>query len=107
MPEVEQAVWKLCPGQISDVIETPSGLYIAKLEEVQPGKVLPFSDPGVQQKIQLTLQKQQFDALRHKAQEKLIRDAIIRFHPDEEGMLRTAVEMAVQKYRYWRTADAK
>jgi parvulin-like peptidyl-prolyl isomerase len=107
LPEVEQAAWSLKPGRVSDVIETPNGFYLVKLEEVQPGKVLPFTDPAVQQRIENILRKQQFDALRKKAQEKLIRDAIIRYHPDEEGMLRTAVEMAVQKYKYWRTADAK
>jgi parvulin-like peptidyl-prolyl isomerase len=107
LPEVERAVWSLKPGQVSDVIETPDGFYLARLEAFQPGKTLPFSDPAVQQRIENILRKRQFDALRLKAQQKLIRDAIIRYHPDEEGMLRTAVEMAAQKYKYWRTADAK
>jgi parvulin-like peptidyl-prolyl isomerase len=107
LPEVEKAVWSLKPGQITDVIETPNGFFLARLEEIQAGKTLPFSDPAVQQRIENMLRKQQFDALRLKAQQKLIRDAIIRYHPDEEGMLRNAVEMAAQKYKYWRTADAK
>ena len=104
VPEVEQAAWKLEPGKVSDVIETPNGFYLVKLEEMQAGKVLPFSDPAVQTRIEMILRKQQFDALRLKAQQKLIRDAIIRYHPDQEGMLRTAVEMAAQKYRYWRSS---
>ena len=104
VPEVEAAAWKLEPGKISEVIETPNGFYIVKLEESQGGKVLPFSDPAVQTRIEMVLRKQQFDALRLKAQQKLIRDAIIRYHPDQEGMLRTAVEMAAQKYRYWRSS---
>jgi parvulin-like peptidyl-prolyl isomerase len=107
LPEVEKSVWSLKPGQVTDVIETPNGFYLAKLEELQAGKTLPFSDPSVQQRIENELRRQQFTALRTKAQQKLIRDAIIRYHPDEEGMLRTAVEMAAQKYKYWRTADAK
>ena len=106
VPEVEQAVWNLRPGQVTDVIETPNGFYLAKVEELQQGKVFSFTEPAVQLKIQLTLQKQQFDSLRHKAQRKLINDAIIRYNPDndERKMLHTAVEMAVQKYNYWRTA---
>jgi parvulin-like peptidyl-prolyl isomerase len=104
VPEVEQAVWKLMPGEISGVIETADAFYLAKLEELQAARVLPFSDRAVQQKIENILRKQQFDALRFKSQQKLIRDAIIRYHPDEQTMLRTAVEMAVQKYNYWRAS---
>jgi parvulin-like peptidyl-prolyl isomerase len=104
VPEVEQAVWNLQPGKITDIIETPDGFYIAWLDEVEAGGTLPFTNPVVQRRIEQTLSKRQFEALRQRAQQRLIRDAIIRFHPDEEGMLRTAVEMAVQKYRYWRTA---
>ena len=107
LPDIERAAWALKPGEVSDVIETPGGLCLVKLEELQAGKTLQFSDPAVQQRIENELRRQQFTALRSKAQQKLIRDAIIRYHPDEEGMLRTAVEMAAQKYKYWRTADAK
>ena len=74
-------------------------------EEIARAFLVP--EPTVQQRIENELRRQQFTALRMKAQQKLIRDAIIRYHPDEEGMLRTAVEMAAQKYKYWRTADAK
>ena len=104
IPEVEEAAWKLKPGQISDIIETPDAFFIVKLEEQEGGKVLPFRDRDVQAKIEATLRKRQFDALRQRVQQQLIQDAIIRYHPDEPGMLQTAVEMAVQKYRYWRTA---
>jgi len=107
LPDIERAAWALKPGEVSDVIDTPGGLCLVKLEELQAGKTLQFSDPAVQQRIENELRRQQFTALRSKAQQKLIRDAIIRYHPDEEGMLRTAVEMAAQKYKYWRTADAK
>ena len=101
--EVEDAVWKLQPGQITDVIETPDAFYIAKLDALQPGGVLPFNETDVQRRIEKTLRDRQFAALRSKVQEQLISDAIIRYHPK---MIEIAVEMAMQKYRYWRATAA-
>jgi parvulin-like peptidyl-prolyl isomerase len=97
--EVEDAVWKLEPGQITDVIETPAAFYIAKLEARQPGGTKSFNEPDVQAQIVATLRQQQFSALQRKVQEQLRSDAIIRYHP---RMMDIAVEMAMQKYRYWR-----
>ena len=97
--EVEDAVWNLQPGQVTDVIETPDAFYIAKLEAKQPGGVRPFNDPDVQKHIEATLRKQQFTALQQKVHQQLRADAIIRYHP---RMIELAVEMAMQKYRYWR-----
>ena len=103
--EVEDAVWKLQPGQVTDVIETQDAFFIAKLEALQPGGVLPFNETDVQRRIEKTLRDRQFAALRSKVQEQLINDAIIRYHPK---MIEIAVEMAMQKYRYWRaTAEAR
>ena len=104
IPEVEEAAWKLKPGQIGDIIETPDAFYLVKLEELEGGKVRQFGDRKVQAEIEATLRERQFRALRQRVQQQLIQDAIIRYHPDEPGMLQTAVEMAAQKYRYWRTA---
>jgi len=58
----------------------------------------------VQRQIESTLRKRQFEALRSKVQQSLINDAIIRYHPK---MIELAVEMAMQKYRYWRQAKAE
>ena len=103
--EVEDAVWKLQPGQVTDIVETPDAFYIAKLETLQPGGVLPFNETDVQRRIEKTLRDRQFAALRAKVQETLINDAIIRYHPK---MIEIAVEMAMQKYRYWRaSAEAR
>jgi parvulin-like peptidyl-prolyl isomerase len=101
--EVEDAVWKLDPGQVTDVIETPDAFYIAKLEAKQPGGTKSFNDPDVQGQIVATLRKQQFAALQQKVQEQLRADAIVRYHPK---MMDIAVEMAMQKYRYWREQAA-
>ena len=102
--EVEDAVWNLEPGQVTDVIETPDAFYIAKLDEKQAGGVLPFDEQDVQRRIEATLRKRQFDTLQARVQEQLMRDAIIRYHP---RMIDLAVEMAMQKYRYWRQQAAR
>jgi parvulin-like peptidyl-prolyl isomerase len=101
--EVEDAAWKLQPEQVSDVIETPDAFYIVKLEAKQPGGVRPFNEPDVQKQIEGTLRKQQFTALQQKVHQQLLADAIIRYHP---RMIELAVEMAMQKYRYWRESAA-
>jgi parvulin-like peptidyl-prolyl isomerase len=102
--EVEDAAWKLQPGQITDVIETPDSFYIAKLDAKEPGHVRPFNEPDVQKEIELELKKRQFEALRSKRHQALIADSVIRYHPK---MVELAVEMAMQKYHYWRQANAK
>ena len=101
--EVEDVVWKLQPGQVSDVIETDDAFYIAMLEARQPGGVRPFNEPDVQKRIEDTLRKQQFTALQQKVHQQLMADAIIRYHPK---MIELAVEMAMQKYRFWRESAA-
>jgi len=97
--EVEDAVWNIQPGEVTDVIETPDAFYIAKLEAKQPGGVRPFDEYKVQEEIQAMLNRQQFRALQLKVQQQLKAEAIIRYHP---RMIDLAVEMAMQKYRYWR-----
>jgi parvulin-like peptidyl-prolyl isomerase len=101
--EVEDAVWNLSPGQVTDVIETPDAFFIAKLEEKQPGGVRPFEDPDVQREIEAVLKSRQFGELQESVRQSLMRDAIIRYHP---RMIELAVGMAMQKYRYWREAAA-
>jgi parvulin-like peptidyl-prolyl isomerase len=102
--EVEDAAWKLQPGQISDPVETPDAFFIARLEEKHPGGVRPFEEPDVQRRIEAALRKRQFDELQQGVQQALMRDAIIRYHP---RMIELAVGMAMQKYRYWREAAAR
>ncbi len=56
--EFEEAVFSLRSGQVSDIVETEYGYHIIKVEEVLPGKSLPFKE--VKGRIQqvLTAQKQ-------------------------------------------------
>lgn len=99
--EVEDAAWALDPGQVSGVIETADALYLVRLEAKQAGGVKSFNE--VQKEIEANLRGQQFTELQTKVQQQLMADAIVRYHP---RMIELAVEMAMQKYRYWREAGA-
>lgn len=98
--EVEEAVWKLQPGQVTDIIETRDSFYIARLEQKNLGTTRPFEDQTVQMEILETLRREQFNALRTQEQEKLRRNAII--HPANPS-IEPILEMAMQQYAAWRT----
>jgi len=42
LPEIENAVITMLPGEISELVTTPAGFHIIKLEEKNPGKLKPF-----------------------------------------------------------------
>lgn len=44
MPEVEKVIFNMKEGDISDVIQTPAGYYIFKVEEKRPGKEQSLSE---------------------------------------------------------------
>ena len=44
VPEFEEAVFNLKPGQVSDIVKTEYGYHIIKVEEVLPGKTLTLKD---------------------------------------------------------------
>jgi peptidyl-prolyl cis-trans isomerase SurA len=44
LPEIENAVIGMRSNQISDIVNTPAGFHIIKLEERTPGKLKPFDD---------------------------------------------------------------
>ena len=104
--EVEDAVWQLDNGQLSDLIETKgagrAAFYIARLEKKEAGRTVPFQE--AQDQIVKTLRMQQFAALRAGVQDQLRKDAIIRLHPQ---MLQVAMDMAMQRYATWKGVAAK
>lgn len=99
LEKVEQAVWKLQPGQVTqDFIEEDGAFYIARLEERKLGRVAPFEDPSVQETIQKKLRAEQFQTLQGRTMDMLRRDATIDL---KNNNLDIVVDMAMQRYPQW------
>ena len=96
---VEDAVWQLKPGEITQPIEEGGAYYIAKLQALTPGSEQAFTDPGVQAKISETLRGEQFNRMRVLRQNELREQSVV---AKNESMLETAVDMAMQNYDRWR-----
>ena len=96
--KVEQAVWRLQVGQVTDVISTGDAFYIAKLEDRRPGLVKPFESQTVQMRIEEVLRSEQYRKLRHDQQQNLKDEAAIRSTGD---MMQKALAIAMQKYVVW------
>jgi hypothetical protein len=101
--QLEDAVWKLNPEQVSDLVEAPDGYYFAKLERKKGGRVRSFDEDAVQREIRKTLESEQFNALRTRAAERLRQNAIV--YPDPPNFA-PALEMAMQMYPQWAAAAA-
>jgi parvulin-like peptidyl-prolyl isomerase len=99
--EVEEAVFKLQPGEVSDIIQDNGDFFVAKLEEKRIGTVRPFEDPKVQDEIRETLRREQFRTMREQIQEELKKNALVQ---GNDQMMNTALEMAMQRYSVWHTA---
>ena len=63
VPEFEEAVFNLKPGQVSDIVKTEYGYHIIKVEEVLPGKTLTLKDvkKRIHQILTMQMQKQVYD----------------------------------------------
>ena len=63
VPEFEEAVFNLKPGQVSDIVKTEYGYHIIKVEEVLPGKTLTLKDVKnrIHQILTMQIQKQVYD----------------------------------------------
>jgi parvulin-like peptidyl-prolyl isomerase len=97
--QVEDAIWKLNPGQITPIIEEPTAFFLARLVEKKDGNSRSFQDAEVQSMIRRALEAQQFQALRDGVQKKLLDSAIVSPWPPN---IDPAVEMAMQMYPIWR-----
>jgi parvulin-like peptidyl-prolyl isomerase len=96
--KVEDAVWAINPGEVTDVIEGPDAFFIARLDQKKNGRVRSFDEAQVQEQIRNTLQDEQFRALREKRIEQLKADAVI--YPDPP-LLQPALDIAMQNYPAW------
>jgi parvulin-like peptidyl-prolyl isomerase len=101
LTEVEDAVWKLQPGQVTEVIEVNGAFYIAKLEQRKLGRVRAFEDEDVQNQIRQTLLRQQVAKRREQEQQKLLKESVIYPWPP---VTTAALEIAMQKYAQWALA---
>jgi len=100
---VEQAVWQIQPGQITEAVKIGDSYYIAKLEVRKDGRVRPFEDETVQKHIERKLRAEQIDARRQQQRRLLMQDAVI--YPDPPDF-EPVVAMAMQKYAQWASAGA-
>jgi parvulin-like peptidyl-prolyl isomerase len=105
METIEDAVWKLQPGEVTPVIEHDGSFYIARLEQKKLGRMMPFDDETVQQEIRNELEQQQLQRLREELTSELLTGAVIRGHPrDDTTMMQPAVDLAMQRYARWAQA---
>ena len=100
LDEIDKAVWTLGNGQVSDVIKSRGGYYIARVENKVAGLVRPFEEDAVQKQIVDALRSQQFGAMRNEVQETLRRESVI---VKNTKMIDTTTDMAVANYQYYRT----
>jgi len=76
-PDVERVVWSLKPGEVSSLIETPTGYHIVKVAEREYAGVRPF-DVKVQNQIREKLLRQYREDEYHKMIEDLWRRGGVR-----------------------------
>ncbi len=103
LEEVEKAAFALDVGEVSPIpIDVGDGFYILKLEQKQKGRVRAFEEPEVQAEIRRRLGNDQRLALRQKDWVRLNKESVVRQDPE---MLKTTVNMAMQKYFAWSRAN--
>jgi parvulin-like peptidyl-prolyl isomerase len=98
---VEEALWKLQPGQITDVIQVNDSYYIARLSDRKLGRVRPFEDIDVQAEIMDAIRRPQLAEAQDKFIQQLQRDAVV--FP-AEPRVEPVFDMVMQKYPQWAAA---
>ncbi|MCS7033230.1 MAG: peptidylprolyl isomerase [Phycisphaerae bacterium] len=96
--KVEEAVWALSPGQITDVIEDSGAYYIARLEQKKEGRERSFEEEAVQDQIRRELSSRQLTEMRERRREELLQNAVVNPYPPP---IEPLVEIVMQKYPYW------
>jgi hypothetical protein len=98
LEKLEKAVFAVNVGEVTDIVDTDEGYYIAKVEAKTNGRVRPFEEEAVQAEIRDALEREQRNALRIKEQKKLWDASVTRV---DDKMIDVAVEMAMQKFAVW------
>lgn len=101
LEDLETAIWKLQPGEVTPPVRVDDAFYIAKLENRKIGRVRPFEEQAVQDEIANTLRRQQISLLHDRQRQMLMQNAVL--HPDPPN-IQPVVEMAMQKYPWWASA---
>jgi len=91
--KVEAAALAQAPGDVSDIIEGETGLFIVKTLEIHPGAVTPFGE--AQEDIERKLRTQQYDRLTAEHFRRLSAKATIVEAPDARQLV---LQQAVQLY---------
>lgn len=60
VPAFEDTAFSLAPGEVSDMVETPFGVHILRLEERRPAKLLPLDE--VREKLREHVLQERMDA---------------------------------------------
>jgi hypothetical protein len=100
--EVDKAVFQMHPGQVSDLIQTPTAFYVVKVEDLKPGGVQPFDDLQVQDRIREKLRAEQLTVLRDKHVAELERNAAT---DRKEDAIRSALNIVMRRYGLWASAQ--
>jgi parvulin-like peptidyl-prolyl isomerase len=95
---VDKAIWKLLPGQVSDVVQDTGGYYLIKMISLDKGGTRPFEDEAVQDEITSILRSQQLQKLNQERLNQLFENAVVRSDP---AMVDAAVDMVMQNYTKW------
>jgi peptidyl-prolyl cis-trans isomerase C len=69
VPAFEKAAFALAPGEVSDMVETPFGVHILRLEERRPARLLPLDE--VREQLRDHVHRERMDAAVKKEIERL------------------------------------
>lgn len=73
-PEIEQVLFELPVGKVSDVVETEVGFHVVRCDEISPAGILPLEDVSeklheyLEERNKKQIQREWLDALMHKFQ---------------------------------------
>lgn len=96
---VENAIWKLNPGEVTPVVAVGDDYYLARLESKKTGRVMAFEEDVVQRKIGDALRGEQFQKMRKDMDTQLRKESVVSKNPD---MFNATLDMAMQNYARWR-----
>jgi parvulin-like peptidyl-prolyl isomerase len=60
VPAFEKVAFALAPGEVSDMVETPFGVHILRLEERRPARLLPLGE--IREQLRDHVRQERMDA---------------------------------------------